>query len=480
MDEGENTLKKDDMIAKLGYAGKLILAPMVRAGTLPLRLLALDYGADIVYCEELIDFKLLRSERIENEILGTVDFVHEDGTIVFRTCDKEKNSVVLQMGTADAKRALKVAKLVENDVAGIDINMGCPKDYSVKGGMGAALLKRPDNINDILSTLVKGCCKPITCKMRLLPKMEDTLDLVKVMQGTGVSAIGVHGRLREQRPRHQVNCEAIKVISNIASVPIIANGGSGQIIKNFEDIEKFRKMTGASSVMVAREAQWNPSIFRQEGKHPALKVVKDYIKYAVDYDNQFANTKYCVQQLMVGKSDEPEYMRLLKSQTLREMCAIWKMEDYFDSVNKERKEVEKVYKHRVEAVKKLKMDDGSTLYRIHLRYDKKNYNSLMTPKVALSEWCQTNKLDLPVYSMDENADRLYQATVKVDGEYFSSTCWEKNKRFTEHGAAMVCLRIKGAHDGSLDTNLEHKNVQGKDLAQKTEPEDRLQSSATGS
>ncbi|KAL6039352.1 hypothetical protein STEG23_014191 [Scotinomys teguina] len=31
---------------------KLILAPMVRVGTLPMRLLALDYGADIVYCED--------------------------------------------------------------------------------------------------------------------------------------------------------------------------------------------------------------------------------------------------------------------------------------------------------------------------------------------------------------------------------------------------------------------------------------------
>lgn len=50
----------------LSYTNKLILAPMVRMGTLPMRLLALDYGADIVYCEELIDWKLLRSVRREN------------------------------------------------------------------------------------------------------------------------------------------------------------------------------------------------------------------------------------------------------------------------------------------------------------------------------------------------------------------------------------------------------------------------------
>lgn len=51
---------------RLSYENKLILAPMVRIGTLPMRLLALDYGADVVYTEELIDWKLLRSFRREN------------------------------------------------------------------------------------------------------------------------------------------------------------------------------------------------------------------------------------------------------------------------------------------------------------------------------------------------------------------------------------------------------------------------------
>lgn len=47
------------------------------------------------------------------DVLGTVDFVDRtDGTIVFRTCPREKNCVVLQMGTSDPERALKVAKIV--------------------------------------------------------------------------------------------------------------------------------------------------------------------------------------------------------------------------------------------------------------------------------------------------------------------------------------------------------------------------------
>jgi len=40
------------------YEGKVILAPMVRIGTLPTRLLALKYGADIVYAEVRRDILL--------------------------------------------------------------------------------------------------------------------------------------------------------------------------------------------------------------------------------------------------------------------------------------------------------------------------------------------------------------------------------------------------------------------------------------
>lgn len=98
-------------MSSFDYKNKVILAPMVRAGTLPLRLLALDYGADIVYCEELIDWKLIRSIRKVNQALGTIDYVDKtDGTVVFRTCNREKGSVVLQIGTCSPERALIVAK----------------------------------------------------------------------------------------------------------------------------------------------------------------------------------------------------------------------------------------------------------------------------------------------------------------------------------------------------------------------------------
>ena len=79
------------------YKDKIILGPMVRIGTLPMRLLALQYGADLVYTDEIIDFKLIKSKRYVNDALGTIDFIDDTGVVVFRTCSLEKDRVILQV-----------------------------------------------------------------------------------------------------------------------------------------------------------------------------------------------------------------------------------------------------------------------------------------------------------------------------------------------------------------------------------------------
>ncbi|KAF5394439.1 tRNA-dihydrouridine synthase 2 protein [Paragonimus heterotremus] len=135
---------------------------MVRISTHPLRLLALKYGADYVFSEELIDQRILRSTRVVNgtsfsefhsslvaDELNTVDFLLPDGSVTFRTSAEERKRVVAQLGTADSKQGLDAAKMLENDVFAIDVNMGCPKEYSIKGGMGAALLTKPDKVKEV-------------------------------------------------------------------------------------------------------------------------------------------------------------------------------------------------------------------------------------------------------------------------------------------------------------------------------------------
>uniref|UniRef100_A0A8C2BVZ5 Dihydrouridine synthase 2 n=1 Tax=Cyprinus carpio TaxID=7962 RepID=A0A8C2BVZ5_CYPCA len=430
------------------FAHKTVLAPMVRVGTLPMRLLALDYGADIVYCEELIDIKMAQCERVVNDVLGTVDFVAPDERVMFRTCSEEKGRVVFQMGTADPERALVVAKLVENDVAAVDVNMGCPKEYSTKGGMGSALLSDPDKIEAILSTLVKGISKPVTCKIRILPTLEDTVNLVKRIEKTGVAAIAVHGRMREERPRHPVHCDYIQAVAESVSIPVIANGGSSDMVKTFEDMEKFRAAAGASSVMLARAAMWNPSIFRQQGALSVEEVMEDYIRYAVRYDNNPFNTKYCLCQMLRDRVESPFGKRLHAAQTNEEICEVFGMTDFYNKTKAELEARKAALQTNGDQSEQPKLEDD--VITMPVRFERRDYPPQITPKMYLLEWSRKEKLDQPVYETEQRTqDRAFQSTVIIDNKKYRSALWEKSKKFAEQAAAIVCLRTLGLPEGRI-------------------------------
>lgn len=327
---------------RLEYKNKMIMAPMVKIGTTPARLVALDYGADIVYTEEIIDWRLLRSSRIENPVLNTIDYIdRSDDTLVLRISPIERGHLVIQIGTSDAERAIRVAKMVCKDVDGLDVNMGCPKSFSMKGGMGAALLSQPEKIKDILSGLVNAVGKdiPITCKIRRLSSIEKTLELVKVIQETGVSALAVHGRTKDQRPNHDNNLEYIQAVAKYATIPVIANGGSSNnresVANTYNGIKKFWKDSGASSVMIARACEWNPSVFRNNGeKDDIFDVVHKYLKYAIEYDCPFTIVKYNVQNLLGSHQESSLGKQFLSSSTMDDLCKVFNMDKEYE----ERKE----------------------------------------------------------------------------------------------------------------------------------------------
>ena len=110
----------------------------------------------------------------------------------------------------------------ENDVSGIDVNMGCPKEFSIKGGMGAALLTDLDKACDILKTLVNGVSLPVTCKVRILTEVQESVDMCKRLESTGIAAIAVHGRTRDERPQHPNKNHFIKEIAGALKIPVIA------------------------------------------------------------------------------------------------------------------------------------------------------------------------------------------------------------------------------------------------------------------
>merc|ERR1719431_1024719 len=306
----------------------MILAPMVKVGTAPFRVLAVEYGADIVYSEEIIDKRLLQSRRVENSALGTVDYIDtRDNSLVLRVCPEERKRLVVQLGTSDGERAAAAARKVAGDVAGIDVNMGCPKPFSIKGGMGAALLSHPEKVRSILTTLVAavGDRLPVTCKIRLLPDWQATLDLVSVIETTGVASLAVHGRTKDQRPNNPNDTAAIRALVAHTSLPLIANGGSSNnrasAANTREGVLAFWGESAASSVMVARAAEWNPSVFRREGMEEIGVLITRYLQLAIHYDYPFNITKYCLQQLLGSAQDSDSGRVFLACSTLQDLAS---------------------------------------------------------------------------------------------------------------------------------------------------------------
>ncbi|VEU22965.1 DEKNAAC104087 [Brettanomyces naardenensis] len=314
------------------FTAKLVLAPMVRIGELPTRLLALKYGADLVWSPEIVDRKILTCERVYNKDLDTVDFLSSKGNkkipgvtdLVFRTYRKlEKDRLIFQMGTANPELAVKAAKIIVKDVDGIDINAGCPKHFSIHSGMGAALLSTPDLLCSILTSLVeqvgKPERKPISVKIRLLEEKKDTLDLVVRLVKTGITNLTVHFRTREMRNREDPIRDYLDDIHKICkenNVSLIVNGG----IRNYDNYKEIQSKYGSDvGCMIASAAERNVSCFRSQGQLNWPQVAKDYIETATRYNNHPSNIKYCLLRMVPGTASiHPVLNGLKESEEMRD------------------------------------------------------------------------------------------------------------------------------------------------------------------
>ncbi|KAH9926510.1 uncharacterized protein B0H18DRAFT_954777 [Fomitopsis serialis] len=300
------------------YKDGLMLAPMVRSGALPTRLYSLKHGASLVWGPETIDKAILHAERVVDPATGVVSY-NGKSKAIFMTHPIEKPYLIYQIGSADPETAVQAAKAVMNDVAGFDLNCGCPKPFSTHSGMGAALLTNPDLLCSILSALREAMPPElsISAKIRLLPTQEETLKLVERIIGTGVSALTVHCRTRNQRKREPAHVDRLREIVEFVEgmgrgVAVIENGDC----EGYEDAVRIREITkqsvgahakawpcggyrhsGAHSCMIATAAESNPSCFSPT---PLVDLehtlIPSYLRLSKYLGNNWGVTKFCTSQ----------------------------------------------------------------------------------------------------------------------------------------------------------------------------------------
>eukprot|EP00668_Euglena_longa_P034781 GGOE01044650.1.p1 GENE.GGOE01044650.1~~GGOE01044650.1.p1 ORF type:complete len:295 (+),score=57.44 GGOE01044650.1:216-1100(+) len=199
--------------------------------------------------------------------------------------------------------------------------MGCPKKFSLQGGMGSALLRDPERVRHILSTLVRGLSIPVTCKIRILEDDAATLSLLHTIASTGVAAITIHPRLPHDRtekvPANYDRLRRILTEAGDLKVPIILSGD----VMNRKQAAAAKEATGAVSVMIARGAMWNVSAFGEAFVHK-LQYAQQYLWYSLYYGNAMGTAKYVLTRSFQteGKAWLPIFEKLQAARTIEDLC----------------------------------------------------------------------------------------------------------------------------------------------------------------
>jgi tRNA-dihydrouridine synthase B len=139
--------------------------------------------------------------------------------------------------------------------------MGCPVPKIVGNGSGSALMKDIPRAVEIAKETVKNAGCPVTVKFRA--GWDDTsrnaVEFAKALEQTGIAAMAVHGRTRQQFYSGEADWEIIKQVKQAVSIPVFGNGD----VKDGESCKKMYEETGCDLVMLARGSYGRPWVFRE-------------------------------------------------------------------------------------------------------------------------------------------------------------------------------------------------------------------------
>ncbi|MEM7010873.1 MAG: tRNA dihydrouridine synthase DusB [Verrucomicrobiota bacterium] len=231
----------------------LYLAPMAGVTDLVFRRLCKELGADVMVTE------FVSAEGIMQR---------DDRTRQYTEFEDGQRPVGVQLFGADGERMGEAAKKIidwkQPDF--IDINFGCPVNKVVSKNGGSSLLKDCPLLTSVASGVAKavGDQVPVTAKIRVGWDLESINgpEVCRLLEDCGMQTISVHGRTRSQGYSGEANWDVINACAEAVSVPVIGNGD----ITGGVDVERRKRETNVSGLMIGRAAMAYPWVFR-EAKH---------------------------------------------------------------------------------------------------------------------------------------------------------------------------------------------------------------------
>lgn len=235
-------------IGNIEIQNRIVMAPMAGITNVAFRQIIKEFGAGLVVSEMVSDKALCYGNQKTIEMLNV---------------DENEHPVSIQIFGGDVESMVTAAKFVDvhSNCDIIDINMGCPVHKVLKAHAGSYLLQYPQLVYDIVKNVVEAVHKPVTVKIRIGYDFDsiNCVEIAKLIEKAGASAIAVHGRTRSQMYEGSANWEYIKQVKEVVSIPVIGNGD----VKTPMDAKRMLEETGCDAVMVGRAALGNPWVIRR-------------------------------------------------------------------------------------------------------------------------------------------------------------------------------------------------------------------------
>lgn len=236
-------------IGNVEIKNKIVLAPMAGISNTSYRKIIKSMGCGLIYAEMVSD----KAITFDNK--KTLDLLKMD--------DSER-PIAQQIFGSDVDSFVSAAKKIEKSMHPdiIDINMGCPvPKIALRSQAGSALLKDVNKIGLIVSSVVKAVNVPVTVKIRSGwdDKSINCVEVAKVIEKSGASAITIHPRTRKQGYSGFADWSLIKKVKDSVSIPVIGNGD----VTTPELAKKMLYETGCDAVMIGRGVLGNPWLIRE-------------------------------------------------------------------------------------------------------------------------------------------------------------------------------------------------------------------------